>query len=221
MAVVKLFSARACPFAHRVRLVLSHKNIAFESIEIDLQNKPSWFTSEVSGYGKVPAIEHDGHRLWESAIVNEYLDEIFPHPPLLPAQPGRRALARLWIDYANTHFAPAFGKLLRARNADDAARARRDLAQVLVQLENVALPQLSAAGPFFFGPSASLVDFAFYPWFERWVGLETYRDFPVSAELTRLARFRAAMRELPAVKAHENAPEYYVERYAKLATPSS
>jgi glutathione S-transferase len=220
MAIVKLFSARACPFAHRVRLVLSHKNIAFETNEIDLQNKPSWFTSEVSGYGKVPAIEHDGHRLWESAIVNEYLDETFPHPPLLPAQPGRRALARLWIDYANTHFAPAFGKLLRAQNADDAARGRRELADVLSHIERAGLSQLSAAGPFFFGPSPSLVDFAFYPWFERWAALEQYRDFPISSELTRLTRLRNALRELPAVRTHENSAQYYLERYAKVVAPS-
>jgi hypothetical protein len=51
---IRLFSARACPFAHRTRLVLAHKRVAFELVEIDLQNKPAWFDSRVSGYGKVP-----------------------------------------------------------------------------------------------------------------------------------------------------------------------
>ena len=120
VGTVKLYSARACPFAHRTRLVLSHKHVDFEVVEIDLQNKPEWFARNVSGYGKVPAIEHDGNHLWESAVVNEYLDEVFPRPPLLPAQPGRRALARLWIDYANTRFAPAGSAL-----ASHAKRSKR------------------------------------------------------------------------------------------------
>jgi glutathione S-transferase len=66
----------------------------------------------VSGYGKVPALEHGETRIWESAVIKEYLDEVFPGPALLPKAPRDRATARIWIDYANTRFAPAFGKLL-------------------------------------------------------------------------------------------------------------
>jgi glutathione S-transferase len=108
MAGLTLFSARACPFAHRTRLVLGEKQLDFELVEIDLQNKPAWFNT-VSVYGKVPALEHDGQRIVESAIVNEYLDEVFPTPALLPRAPAARALARIWIDYANTRFVPALG----------------------------------------------------------------------------------------------------------------
>jgi glutathione S-transferase len=216
MGIVKLYSARACPFAHRTRLVLSHKNVGFEVVEIDLKNKPSWFDREVSAYGKVPAIAHDDQRLWESAIINEYLDETFPRPALLPAQPGRRALARIWIDYANTRFAPAFGSLLRARDPEAQASARKTLLEVLQEIEERALEKLSAAGPFFFGPTPSLVDFSFYPWFERWAALEHYREIPVPKELKRIERFRHATRELDAVRAHENAADYYIERYAAV-----
>ena len=60
MSQIKLFSARACPFAHRTRLVLTHKQLPFELVEIDLKNKPAWFDATVSGYGKVPAVEHAG-----------------------------------------------------------------------------------------------------------------------------------------------------------------
>ena len=93
MAELRLFSARACPFAHRTRLVLAEKGLDFELVEIDLKNKPEWF-STVSSYGKVPALEHQGRRFVESAIVNEYLDEAFPEPALLPKAPWARALAR-------------------------------------------------------------------------------------------------------------------------------
>jgi glutathione S-transferase len=219
MTQIKLFSARACPFAHRTRLVLSHKQLPFELVEVDLKNKPAWFDAKLSGYGKVPAIEHDGQHLWESAIVNEYLEEVFPEPRLLPADPVQRARARIWIDYANTRFVNAFGKLLRLPENGDEAGARKELSETLSFIEQ-GLARLSGEGPFFLGAEPSLVDLAFYPWFERWPALEQLRKFALPAELTRLARWRAAVRALPAVREHENTPEYYVERYAAIVAPA-
>jgi len=219
MSQIKLFSARACPFAHRTRLVLTHKKLPFELVEIDLKNKPTWFDAKVSGYGKVPAIEHAGQYFWESAVVNEYLDEVFPEPALLPDDPAQRAVARIWIDYANTRFVNSFGKLLRLPKDGDEAAARRELHETLSFID-AGLSKLSAAGPFFLGAQPSLVDFAFYPWFERWPALEQLRKFPLPAELTRLASWRAAVRELAAVREHENAPDYYVERYRALLAPA-
>jgi glutathione S-transferase len=86
MAEIKLYSAVVCPYAHRTRLVLQEKGIDFDLIEIDLQNPPENFR-KISPYGKVPAITHNNERVWESAIINEYLDEVFPNPPLLPSNP--------------------------------------------------------------------------------------------------------------------------------------
>ncbi len=73
------------------------KGIDFTPIEIDLQKKPDGFT-QISRYGKVPAIKHGDVEIYESAIINEYLDEVFPEPPLLPKDPGAKAIARIWID---------------------------------------------------------------------------------------------------------------------------
>jgi glutathione S-transferase len=219
MADIRLFSTRACPFAHRTRLVLSHKHVAFELVEIDLQNKPAWFDSRVSGYGKVPAIEHGETRLWESAVINEYLDEVFPEPRLLPSKPSQRAIARIWIDYANTRLAPAFGKLLRAQSASEQSVLRAELLEVLARLEQDGFATFSGSGPFFFGATPSLVDFAFYPWFERWPGLEHHRGLRIPAEHERIARWIEASRALDAVREHENAPDFYQQRYAAVAAP--
>src|SRR5450755_2260960 len=147
MSEITLFSARACPFAHRSRLALAEKRLDFELVEIDLQNKPAWFNT-VSNYGKVPALQHGQERIIESAIVNEYLDEVFPEPALLPKDPGTRATARIWIDYANTRFVPAWGTLLRA--ASEAAResARDALFESLAYLETQGLQKTSGKGPF-------------------------------------------------------------------------
>lgn len=220
MSQLKLFSARACPFAHRTRLVLSHKQLPFELVEVDLKNKPAWFDAKVSGYGKVPALEHHGQHLWESAVVNEYLEEVFPEPRLLPADPFARAQARIWIDYANTRFVGAFGKLLRLPAGGDEAAARRELSETLQHIERAGLAASSENGPFFLGAEPSLIDFTFYPWFERWPALEQLRGFPLSAELLHIARWVARVRELPAVREHENAPEYYVERYRAIIAPA-
>ncbi|HKU38598.1 MAG TPA: glutathione S-transferase family protein [Polyangiales bacterium] len=220
MPEIKLFSARACPYAHRTRLVLSHKQLPFELVEIDLQNKPAWFDSKVSGYGKVPALQHGDVYLWESAIVNEYLDEVFPEPALLPREPVARARARIWVDYANTRFATSFGALLRASVQADLDKHRKELTGVLDYIEHAGLAQLSGDGPFFLGREPSLVDYAFYPWIERWPGLEHHRKLALPPEHTRLARWHAAVRELPAVREHENPASFYIERYARIAAPT-
>ena len=117
MTEITVYSAVVCPFAHRSRLVLLEKGIDFNLVEIDLQNKPADFT-EISPYGKVPAIKHGNERVWESAIINEYLDEVFSQVPLLPQNPIEKAQARIWIDFANTRFVPAYSNLLRSPNAE-------------------------------------------------------------------------------------------------------
>lgn len=214
---VKLFSARACPYAHRTRLVLAEKQVPFELVEIDLQNKPSWFDSTISAYGKVPALQHGSVHLWESAVVNEYLNEVFPTPALLPLEPAARAVARIWIDYANTRFTGAFGKLLRAASEPEQRDAEAELSEILRFIDQEGLQKLSTEGPFFLGRAPSLVDFAFYPWFERWPALEHYRGFALPAELRRLSKWLEAVRGLESVKAHANPAAYYVERYARYA----
>jgi glutathione S-transferase len=218
MSNLRLFSARACPFAHRTRLVLAHKGIPFELVEIDLQNKPSWF-SEVSLYGKVPALEHNGHRIVESSIINEYLDEVFPTPPVLPRDAAARALARVWIDFANTRLAPAFGKLLRGQTEAERQEGGREFSEALARVDGEGLRRLSPEGPFWLGASPSLIDFAFYPWFERLPALGHYFHFAIPKNLTRLLRWREAVESLPVVRAIANPIDFYVERYRTYVAP--
>jgi glutathione S-transferase len=212
MSEIKLYSARACPFAHRTRLVLGEKKLAFELIEIDLANKPAWYGS-VSLYGKVPALEHAGQRIVESAIINEYLEEVFPEPRLLPTGPAQRALARIWIDFANTRLAPAFTQVLRGATAQDREAAKRDLGAALDLIEREALGRLSGSGPYWFGASPTLVDFTFYPWFERFRALEQHIGFEVPRALERVHRFWKAVGTRESVTAIENSTEFYLERY--------
>jgi glutathione S-transferase len=111
MPEVELISAEVCPFAQRTRLALMEKGVPFALTEIDLEAKPGWFL-EVSPYDKVPVLRCDDQVVWESAVINEYIEEVFPEPALLPRDPYGRALARIWIDFANVTFVPLFYKLL-------------------------------------------------------------------------------------------------------------
>ena len=217
MTELHLFSAQACPYAHRTRLVLGYKQLEFKLTEIDLRNKPAWFGS-VSLYGKVPALEHAGTRLIESAVINEYLDEAFPEPKLLPKDPASKALARIWIDFANTRLAPAFHALLRGATESEREQGSRDLLAALQLIEREGLVKLSAAGPYFLGRDPSLVDFTFYPWFERLPAVQHYRTFTIPADLLRLQRWLQAVSALPAVTAIANSKAFYVQRYASVPT---
>lgn len=216
MAQLELYSASVCPFAHRTRLTLLEKSIDFTLIEIDLENKPDWFT-EVSPYSKVPVLKYGNDRVWESAIINEYLDEVFPQPPLMPQQPGKRALARIWIDFANTKFINAFYKMLLNQDLEKQQIWKQDLLNHLLFMEHEGIEKLGDDGPYWFGESVSLVDLTFYPWFERWAVVEHYRNLSLPSECQRLQQWWEAMSERDSVKAIANSPQFYIKEYEKYA----
>ena len=102
---IKLYSAKGCPFARRTRLVLHEKGAGFEAREVDLMNKSKEFL-EASPTGRVPVIVVDGDTLYESNVVNQYLDEIYEEPSLMPEDPKARAYARIWMNRADEDFYP-------------------------------------------------------------------------------------------------------------------
>lgn len=218
MSELTLYSARACPFAHRTRLCLAEKGVPFELVEIDLANKPAWF-GNVSLYGKVPALEHAGQRIVESAVINEYIDETFPAPPLLPRDPARRALARIWIDFANTRLAAAYTRVIWGASEADREAAQAELASALQLAEREGLGKLSGTGPYWLGAEPSLVDFTFYPWFERLPALEQHTGFVLPGSLERLGRWRQAVHARSSVQAIENPVAFYLERYRSYKRP--
>lgn len=215
MSTLQLYFTKGSTFSQRTRVVLLEKGIDFTATEIDLQNKPDWFT-QISRYGKVPVIKHGDNEIYESAIVNEYLDEVFPEPPLLPRDPGAKAIARIWIDYANTRFAPAFNKFLRGKDAQEQKQGRSEFLESLLYIEQEGLSKLSGDGPYWLGNTLSLVDISFYPWFERLPVLEHFRNFTPPSETSRLQKWWNAVRERESVRAVENPVSFYVERFAKI-----
>jgi len=91
-----LYSGTSCPFSHRCRIVLHEKGMDFEIRDVDMHDKPSEI-AVMNPYGRVPVLVERDLVLYESNIINEYIDERFPHPQLMPADPVMRARARLFL----------------------------------------------------------------------------------------------------------------------------
>lgn len=94
--MMTLYSATTCPYSHRCRIVLFEKGMDFQIIDVDLYNKPEDL-AVMSPYGRVPVLVERDLVLYESNIINEYVDDRFPHPQLMPADPVMRARARLFL----------------------------------------------------------------------------------------------------------------------------
>lgn len=94
--MMTLYSATTDPFSHRCRIVLFEKGMDFQIIDVDLDNQPEDL-AVMSPYGRVPVLVERELILYESNIINEYVDDRFPHPQLMPADPVMRARARLFL----------------------------------------------------------------------------------------------------------------------------
>lgn len=222
MSEIEIYSAALCPFAHRSRLTLLEKGIPFKLIEIDLQNKPANFL-EISPYGKVPVLKHGNHRVWESAVVNEYLNDVFPEPPLLPQDPMQRAQARIWINFADTRLFAATGRLLYMLHSHDAQPQTvilKELTEHLRFMEYEGLRKFSARGSYWLGTELSLVDLTFYPWFEQISVLERFQGFQWPSGLRRLQEWQTALAERESVRSIAKSPDFYLEHYGRLAYAS-
>jgi glutathione S-transferase len=122
----------------RTRMVLHEKGIDFEVHEVDLGNKSEEFLS-VSPYGKVPVLRVNGTSLYESNIVNEYLEEVYDPPRLMPENPEDRASVRSWMAFADDYFFPSVYRvrmgLQRGYSEDEIQEAKEKLYDALSRLE--------------------------------------------------------------------------------------
>lgn len=211
-----IVSADVCPFAQRTRMVLLEKGLDFEHTVIDLREKPAWL-KDISPYEKVPVLKHGENRIYESAIINEYIEEVYPEPALMPADPGLRAQTRIWIDFCNNRFIPTYYKLLLVQDEEQRAKHKAKLLEHLQFIESDGLGRLSGEGPYWLGSEVSLLDITWYPFFERFVVAEHYRGVEIPAECERLKRWFAAMSERESAKATGNPREYYIKAYRAYA----
>lgn len=154
---IELISFKLCPFVQRAVITLNHKNIDFDVTYIDINDPPDWFL-EISPLGKVPVLRVDGEILFESAVINEYLDDV-TGGELQPKDPLQRAKNRAWTEYASN----LLGTLYMTKMADQ-EEAYLKHKQALIKLLTLFEAQLGE-GPWFNGEDFTLVDTAFAPFF--------------------------------------------------------
>lgn len=94
--IMTLYSGTTDPYSHRTRIVLFEKDVECQIIDVDVDNKPREL-ADLNPYNQVPTIVDRDLVLYESLIINEYLDERLPHPPLMPVDPVNRARARMML----------------------------------------------------------------------------------------------------------------------------
>jgi glutathione S-transferase len=153
--VITLYDADRCPYCARVRIALAEKGIEYETVEVDLDDRPAWIY-EKNPLGRVPVLEEDTFLLAESAVIDEYLDDRYPEPPLWPADPADRALGRMLVFRFDELSRPYYA----VRRGEDAARERLDAA--LATLDAVLQEQ-----EFLSGREFGLADIAYVPWILR------------------------------------------------------
>ena len=152
--MLKLYDADRCTYCARVRIVLAEKGAQYETVVVDLDDRPAWIY-EKNPLGKVPVLEEGDFVLPESAVINEYLEERYPEPPLWPADPAERAAGRLLVhrfdELSRPYYALRRGESARQRLDEDLGR----------------LDSLLTERPFLSGSDFGLADAAYLPWILR------------------------------------------------------
>ena len=151
-----LYSGTTCPFSQRCRFVLFEKGMDFDIRDVDLFNKPEDI-SVMNPYGQVPILVERDLILYESNIINEYIDERFPHPQLMPADPVQRARARLLL----LNFERELFVNVEPLEKQDAKRM--DKARVVMRDRLSQLAPVVAKSKFMLGEDFSMIDVALAP----------------------------------------------------------
>jgi len=198
--MIRLYDYPDCPFCQKVRVVLAEKDLEYERVHVDLrkneQKTPEFL--KLNPYGKVPVLIDDDVVVYDSTMINEYLNEEYPNPPLMPEDSAGRARVRLLEDFCDNSFIPPAGMVLAEihkpeaeRDAEKVRRYQGEVGRVLARLE----PQLD--GKEYLVGEFSLADVAFVPrvLILHQLGVE------VESRLQNVQAWIARLRERPSVRA--------------------
>ncbi len=152
-----LFSDGSDHYSHRVRIVLSEKGVTADIIDVDPKNKPQEL-ADLNPYDSLPTLVDRDLALYESKVIMEYLDERFPHPPLLPVYPVARAQSRLWMYRLERDWAPLVDTILNSKNKETVTKARKSLRDSFL-----AIGPIFTEMPFFMSEEFTIVDCCLAP----------------------------------------------------------
>jgi RNA polymerase-associated protein len=152
------FSDSESHYSHRVRIVLAEKGVTVDIIEVDSQQQMPADVTDNNPYGDLPTLIDRELVLYESKVMMEYLDERFPHPPLLPVYPVARAENRLYIYRIERDWCVLVDEILSGSNAKNVEKARKQLRDSLV-----TIAPIFAEKPFFMSDEFTLIDCCLAP----------------------------------------------------------
>jgi len=154
--MMKLYSNSTDPFSHRCRIVLFEKGMDFEVIDVDLINQ-SEDLSILSPYSNAPVLVERDLVLTDANIINEYIDERFPHPQLMPPDPVMRARARLFLkDFENELF-------VHMLDMDSSDQSKRTAARKIITETLIKLTPILSKQPYLLHDEYSMLDVAIAP----------------------------------------------------------
>lgn len=163
----RLISFKLCPFVQRAAIALQYKTVEYDFEYIDLANPPEWFL-KISPLKKVPLLLVEDHVIFESTVINEYIDEAYPNK-LHPSDLILRAHNRSWIEFGNGCMWSAFHLSVKEKE-EDFNNVLDDLLNKFDQIEKAI-----GGAPFFNGSEFSLVDSSYAPLFQRLEYLDELR----------------------------------------------
>ncbi len=164
--MLKLYDSPECPFCQKTRIVLAEKDLSYETVPVDLkaaeQKRPEFL--KLNPFGKVPVLIDDEVIVYDSTIINEYLEDEYPHPQLMPADSAARARVRTLEDYADNAFLIVTGSIMQELRKPEAERdaqrlqtARQQVTQMLAVIDGALAGRSWLVGNF------SLADVAYAP----------------------------------------------------------
>ena len=179
-----LFSDPTCQYSHRVRIVLAEKDVTVEIEDIE----PDAITEEIleaNPYGTLPTLVDRDLALYESKVVMEYLDERFPHPPLLPVYPVARAQSRLWIHRIEKDWDGLIAQITNSPESKKAEEARKEFRESLISIASIFVEL-----PYFMSEDFTLVDCCLGPilWRLPQLGIELPNNRQVKPLLDYMER---------------------------------
>ena len=152
-----LFSDPCSQYSHRVRIVLAEKGVTVDIEDID-SNNVTEEVLEANPYGTMPTLVDRDLALYESKVVMEYLDERFPHPPLLPVYPVARAQSRLWIHRIEKDWCTLVDSIIANPEAKKTEEIRKELQDSLTCISDIFIEM-----PYFMSEEFTLVDCCLAP----------------------------------------------------------
>ena len=195
----KLISMKTCPFVQRSVITLREKNVDFDIEYIDLGNKPDWFL-KISPLGKVPVLQVGDKVLFESAVINEYLDEVYP-PSLHPTDPLDKAQNRSVVEFNSNILMTQYAtKLAKTKDAFE-----EKYQALLAQLNK--LEDLLGDNQYLNGDKIHLVDLACAPLLYRALLMEKHFLPEIMKELPRLKAWAERLAVRPSVQ-NSTVPEF-------------